>query len=420
MNFMDKARIARLGSRDFAIKGENARLHAQFHLYSVVGARSRGVAGWERGQIATRPTVIYDLSGLPVFYDFPVRIGRKQTGFIRTAANKALGDSVVSTQVIPPGWDMKVARNELRKLIKKKYPRYAIRNIRLACYSYPKLALCAELVSSRQGKKTLLMDVGDFTQIPVKPGPEREELGQVPYSLLDKVPEKQEKAGPKTWDKVNHEVENLFKKEKKLEPARMYRLAPKERLEVIDKIVVKTKLIKLYTERVLDFCCHTGGCRDHECFCLHPQENSVHCARASAQMMLCYWRYCYSQHEIAQAFGAPDNQGTSPTAIVPGLESLTNNCFDATRHGVADWATSENEIKQRRPFMSCTWGHARACAGTKKWNIWIVNQPQPRYLYIFDPWPPNTGAIYYENFNTTNYSTSYGRYTLVRRTTNHV
>ena len=143
MNFMDKARIARLGSQDFAIKGENARLHAQFHLYSVVGARSRGVAGWERGQIATRPMVIYDLSGLPVFYDFPVRIGRKQTGFIRTAANKALGDSVVSTQVMPPGWDMKVARNELRKLIKKKYPRYAIRNIRLACYSYPKLALCA-------------------------------------------------------------------------------------------------------------------------------------------------------------------------------------------------------------------------------------------------------------------------------------
>jgi hypothetical protein len=38
---------------------------------------------------------------------------------------------------------------------------------------------------------------------------------------------------------------------------------------------------------------------------------------------------------------------------------------------------------------------------------------------IFDPWPPNVGAIDWENFNTTIYSTNYAMYTLERKTTNH-
>lgn len=416
MSFMDKARSARLGSRDFAVKAENAGLHAQFHLYSVVGAGSRGVEGWERGRIAARPTVIYDLSGLLLFYDFPVRRGRKKVGFIRTSANKALGDSVVSTQVTPPGWDMRVARNELEKLLKEKYPRYVARSIRLVCYSYPKLALSAELVSPRRETKTLLMDVGDFTEIPLRPIVEIYNSGQVPYSLLNKIPERREKAGPKIWDRANQQLEDLLKKEKKLQPALMYQLAPKDRLQVIYELIVEPELIKLYTERVLDFCCHTGNCKDRECFCLHPQENSVHCTRASAQMILCYWRYCYSQHEIAQAFGVNDDQPTPWSSVASGLTSLTHNCFDATLNYSVNWSACVGEIKDRCPFLSDDGGHTRTCAGTKQWNIWIVGQPQPRYLYIFDPWPPNTGAIYWENFNTAYYAWIG---TLVRNTTNH-
>ena len=117
------------------------------------------------------------------------------------------------------------------------------------------------------------------------------------------------------------------------------------------------------------------------------------------------------------AFGVPDTQGTPVGAIVPGLESVTNNCFDATYHANVDWSTCTAEIAGRRPFMSCVPGHARACAGTRLWNIWVVNTPQPRYLYIFDPWPPNTGAVSWENFNTTSHMCMF---TLARRTTNHV
>lgn len=420
MDFMKKERQVRLGSGDLVVKTESARLHAQFHLYCCIAARFQGFEGWERGRMVSRPTVIYDLSGLPLFYDFPVRRGRSYLGFIRTSANKALGDPVISANVMLPGWDIDTAREKLQKLVKEKYPTDALKRIRLVCYSYPKLALSAELVSRRKETKSVLMDVGDFTEIKLKPGRIEEELGQVPYSLLNEVPEERVKDGPKTWDKMTQEVEEFYSKESRLEPARMYALAPKERLGIIDKAILEiVQPIPWYTKKVLDFCCHSGGCKDHECFCLHPQTNSVHCARASGQMMLCYWRYCDSQHEIAVAFDAPDNHATSPHKIVPGLEELTNNCFVATRIPTVNWNTCKGEINERRPFMSCVPGHARACAGVKWWNIWLVLQPQPRYLYIFDPWPPNTGAIYWENFNATNYSTSYAMYTLVRKTTNH-
>jgi len=416
MSFIKRQKMRRLMSPKLAITYGSARDNAQFHIYSMVAARFRGFEGWERTRIFTRPKIVYDLSGLPLFYDFTAYRGRKHVGFVRTAANKALGDPVIGTQVTPPGWNMNAARNELRKLVKRRYPRYAIGRMRLVCYSYPKLALSARIVSPRGKIETLLMDVGDFTEISREPGRPREFLGQVPYSLLNAIPEEQEKKGQQVWEKINRKVEDVFKEERELDPKRLSKLAPVDRLAVLKKEIFKLELFKIFNERVLDFCCHTGSCMDHECFCLHPQENNVHCARAAAQMMLCYWRYCYSQHEIAQAYGVNDNVGTPVAAVVPGLESLTNQCFDATLHWTVNWSTYNNEISKRRPLMSCVPGHARACAGTKQWNIWIINTPRPRYLYIFDPWPPNTGAIYWENFNTTTYLCTF---TLERKSTNH-
>jgi hypothetical protein len=102
--------------------------------------------------------------------------------------------------------------------------------------------------------------------------------------------------------------------------------------------------------------------------------------------------------------------------VASGLNSLTNHCFDAALNYSVNWNDCTNEIQNRRPFLSDNGGHTRACAGTKEWWIWILGQPRPRFLYIFDPWPPNTGAIYWENFNTSYYAWNG---TLIRKTTNH-
>ncbi len=416
MSFMEKEKRIRLKSKDFSVEAESAKLHALHHLYSGVTAQFSGFQGWERGRIKARPVVIYDLSGLPLFYDFPINRGRYNVGFIRTAANKALGDPVISSQVTPPGWNMRTAREKLQKLIQKKYPRSKPRRIRLVCYSYPKLALSVDLIFQRKDAKTLLMDVSDFTEIPTEPLEKIEKSGKVAYSMLSKITEEKEKKGPKTWNKMNNGVVELFRKEKRLDPKKLYKLKPEKRFATIKRVIDDYAIMTMYTEKTLDFCCHSGDCKDHECFCLHPQENGVHCTRASSQMVLCFWRYCYSQHEIAQAFGVEDDELTPWASVAGGLESLTNNCFNANLDYSVSWADCVNEIDNRRPFLSDDGGHTRVCPGYKKWNMWIVGTTQPRYLQIYDPWPVGTGAIYWENFNTANYAWNG---TLARRTTNH-
>jgi len=376
--------------------------------------RPRGTKLWEKARIVSRPRTVYDLSGLPLFHDFRVYRGRSQFGSIRVSANKALGDPVISTQVNPVGWDMRKARGELQRLVGRRHRGFSVRSSRLVCYSYPKLGLLATLVARDRRTRQILMDVGDFTEVPMEPGPHKEGLGQIPYSLLSEISEEQEREKTQNWEKKNERIGDLIRREDVLQPARFYRLDEPQRMKVVDDIF---DFLLPYVEKTLDYCCHTGGCKDHDCFCLHPQENNVHCARASAQMMLCYYRYCYSQHEIAVAYGVADTALTPVSAVVPGLESLTHNCFDATLDWSVGWSECTTEINERRPFMSCVPGHARACAGTKHWNIWIVSTPQPKYLYIYDPWPPNTGAISWENFDTTNHLCMF---TMVRRTTNHM
>ena len=414
---MEKSKFKELSAANLIVKPEIARVHAFFHLYSIIGFRSRGTVGWEKARVSTRPINIYDLSGLPLFYDFRVQRGRNQAGFIRIAANKTLGDSVISTQVSPLGWDIRQAKIAFKKLLGKKYARFSSRGSKLVCYSYPKLALSTELFSKGRKAKTVLMDVADFSEIRFEDVKDLNESGQNAVSLLDKLPREKLKKGPKNWEKINQGVDEFIKKEKKLVPAKFYELGTVERLKVIDRALINPELIKKYIERILDFCCHAGGCRDHECFCLHPQENNVHCTRASSQMVLCFWRYCVSQHDVAQAFGVADTALTPWASVAGGLNSLTNDCFTASLDYSVAWSDCESEIQNRRPFLSDTGGHTRACAGTQKWWIWILGQPQPRYLYIFDPWPANTGAIYWENFNTGTYAWNG---TLIRKTTNHI
>ncbi|PXF54111.1 MAG: hypothetical protein C4B58_16175 [Deltaproteobacteria bacterium] len=416
MSFMNVEKREHLGKADFAVKVENARKQAHFHLCSGTAAGFRGVKGWERGRINTRPMIIYDLSGLPLFYDFPVRRGRIFEGFIRIVANKVLGDPVMCTQVTSLGWDLLKARKELQKKIVKKYRGFRLRRLKLVCYSYPKIALAANLVGSGRKQQTFMIDVSDFTEIPLVPEKEIKGSGLVPYSLLDNITEKQEKTGADTWEKINQGMEDVFNKEKKLDLAGLYKLSPEKRLDVIQKVFDKMEIFTFYTEKTIDFCCHSGTCHDHECFCLHPQENSVHCTRASSQMVFCYWRYCYSQHDFAQAFGVDDDDLTPWSGVASGLNSLTYDCFTASLNYSPDWADCTTEISNRRPFLSDNGGHTRACAGYKQWNIWISGTPQPRYLYIYDPWPVNVGAISWENYNTAYYAWIG---TLVRKTTNH-
>jgi len=129
-------------------------------------------------------------------------------------------------------------------------------------------------------------------------------------------------------------------------------------------------------------------------------------------MMLCYWRYCYSQNQIAQAFKEPSYQVTDVSNIKPGLEALTRDCFVARVWYSVDWNRFVTEIRGRRPFLLNEGNHATACAGIAKVGF---DATIHKFVYTFDPSQSGIGKAWVE------YDPDFfvGMATLVRRTTPH-
>jgi hypothetical protein len=128
-------------------------------------------------------------------------------------------------------------------------------------------------------------------------------------------------------------------------------------------------------------------------------------------MILCYYRYHYTQNAIAPDLGyAP---GGCPADQSPGYKKLSCDHLTATFIGTPTWEQGRDAIDARHPFKSGITGHARACAGYS-YTQWLVGGITDRQLYIYDPWPWNAdlalaGAVYWEDWDSiahTNYVTT--------------
>ena len=121
-------------------------------------------------------------------------------------------------------------------------------------------------------------------------------------------------------------------------------------------------------------------------------------------MILDFYRYHFTQDQIAAAMGTGAGGTTNP-GQVNGYHSLSNNGVVATYDTSADWAEAKAEIDANRPVKSGIPGHARACAGWMRQNIFLVGQSPRRWLKIYDPWPWNAdicqgGAVVWEDWES--------------------
>jgi len=82
---------------DLMVSRREARLHAVADFLMNVSAEVPVTEGWD-GATLRRPSLIFDPSGEPLFYEFPVMVGDERVGRIKAAANKALGTTVVSLE----------------------------------------------------------------------------------------------------------------------------------------------------------------------------------------------------------------------------------------------------------------------------------------------------------------------------------
>ena len=134
-----------------------------------------------------------------------------------------------------------------------------------------------------------------------------------------------------------------------------------------------------------------------------------YCAVATCQMILCYYRYYFTQDQIAPACGYSAGSGC-PSDQSPGYESMSCNHIDATFDNAPTWQKAQDQIDALHPFKSGISGHARACAGYSR-TPWIFGGTTEEKLYIYDPWPWNAdfavaGTVTWEDWDSithTNY-----------------
>ena len=158
--------------------------------------------------------------------------------------------------------------------------------------------------------------------------------------------------------------------------------------------------ISFFSQRIIRSCLH---CSTHDCYALHAQHTNVYCACATGQMLPDFYRYYYNQDECATAMGTGP-YGTTGSGMINGLKSLSRNCLDAVWDGSASYSEAKAEIDANRPVGSIVPGHARACFGWKRQNIYLIGDTPTRWLYILNPWPWNSdickgGAVYWEDWN---------------------
>lgn len=364
--------------------------------------------------LGDEPLVIYDLNGKVLFYEFDIKSGKTSTGLVKASASKAVGTPAIQIQLTPRLWDPDTAFNKASEQVKDLYQGTKVLGAELVCYSYPKIGVRVSIDDPKAGKGTLIFNVASFALVPRYGADERE--GFTAWSFYDQfiMPEAAKREDRyngfvKAFKAVGQHSKGIMKETLGVREQKEVKKAFVEDYKAIigrlDRHIDPIVPIPLTSHKVIQYGTH---CTTHDCWKLLCQQTNVYCAVATGQMILDFYRYNFGQAGIAAAMGT-DASGTSNDGQALGYKKLSNYCLEPQIDTSADWAEAKAEIDANRPLKSGIPGHARACFGWKRQNIWIVGKPVPMWLYILDPWPWNAdlckgGAEYWEDWYAVNHT----------------
>ncbi len=382
---------------ELTISVDDARQHAVLTIAQGVAAGLPDLVSLGRATLRKDPVIVHDLNGQVLFYDFVLIRGEEEVGYVRVAANMAVGTPGVAIEIGTRHWDFDRAVKKLAAGVRREFPQ-AGSGPRLVCYSYPKLGVMFDVAGANE---PVVFDVASLDRIP----PLREDReGAFAWSFLDSIPRR--------------ERTRRIARYRAIDEARLALSADLRRARTVQSVVEALDLkarFKSTKSRTLQYCNHYAETepRSHHCFSLHAQQVNDYCAVATCQMVLCYYRYYFSQDQIAPALGYTAGNGCPPDQS-PGYESLTCRHIDAAFDGSPTFNTARAQIDALHPFKSGVPGHARACAGYSLTSWIFASSIIDRKLYIYDPWPWNAdlklgGAVYWEDWDSithTNYVTT--------------
>jgi hypothetical protein len=351
-----------------------------------------------QAELKAEPLVIYDIGGPALFYDFELTDEDETVGVVRAAASPSIGTPLVAAQLGPRGWDPDDALRNAEETVRKEHQGAEVTGSRLVCYCYPKIGVEVSFDLPRQGSGRAIIDVSDGLPV-VSLGADAAE-GSTAYSYYDLVVAPSERKRLRRWARHEEDLEVVTRAAPPLLDVGT-RIKAELRAELYDSLVRDFPYIffPLSSQKVVRF---GPRCSPHECFELYSQQTNVYCAVATGQMILDFYRWYFTQDQIAAAMGTGPG-GTGNDGQVTGYESLSNNGLDATYDGSAAWSEAKLEIDANRPLKSGIPGHARAAAGWMKTWSW-TSFAYDLSLKIYDPWPWNAnicagGAVVWEDWD---------------------
>ncbi len=379
------------------LPGEEVLEHASLGALRAVAQKLPGLEDWRKAVIRKKPLTIYDLNGQVLFYDFTLTSANQQVGTVRVAASRVIGAPVVARQVgRPERPDWREVAERLSARLLKKYPRWKVKDARLVCYSYPKLGVLLDVLDARQKPQRLIFDLFGGERIPGVTLP-LERAGSFAWSYYDSLQPEQTAANLKRFS-AQDRVRRELTEEQRVELRTDLNLS-----RLSHDVVIP---IRFATQK-LGFCSHYGYSeeRSHHCFSLHGQQVHDYCVLATAQMILDYYRYFYTQDQLAAPFYYNDAAGGCPYDTHASFESMSCNHLTATYDPSPTWTKGCAEIDGGHPFQTLIPGHSRACAGYSLAYWKGSNVAFDRHLFIYDPWPWNAdykvgGTLSWEDYDT--------------------
>lgn len=320
----------------------------------------------------TRP--VYDVDGELLFRDQTLSLGPGRELHVRTAASELLRTPVWSVRageaVNIEGLISKVLsfvndKGDLAPIMigDEKTPR-------LICYGYPKLGiLCRSKVNPEE---RFIIDLWELVQIPadVEDKDAPLEFVRTVWSPFDRVT-RGKRADLRA--RFSRNVEALPKPPPRYETLADLIKAVQEAGESIRESKITSPELEL-----------------------EKQATSYFCAAATAKMILDFYSIRMagvelSQNTIYDAMGVGET-GALPQYQVDAIAGLSDYALTASLDVDPIFSEAADEIRAERPFKTGTVGHARACGG------FLIEESGKEWFYIYDPYPENIGAIYYEAF----------------------
>jgi hypothetical protein len=320
----------------------------------------------------TRP--IYDVDGELLFRDQTLSLGPERELRVRTAASELLrspvwsvraGEAVNIGGLISKALSFVKAKGDLEpEMIGDE------QTPRVICYGYPKLGILCRMKDNPNQR--IIIDLWELVRIPVDVDDK-----EAPLEFVRTV-----------WSPFDYVTRG---KRANLRARWSKNVAALPRLP--DRFGTLADLIKAIQE--------AGGSVQESRITspelqLEKQATSYFCAAATAKMILDFYGIQMAGAELSQntiygAMGVGET-GALPQRQVDAIPGLTDNALSALLDDQPFFPEAAAEIRADRPFKAGTVGHARACGG------FLIEEGDRKWFYIYDPYPENVGAIYYEAF----------------------